>query len=185
MAIDLLNLLSPVEAGSAVGVALIAARQLFGLAPKRLEDSVLTGPEQELVCAVADTFFPPAGPIPVSGTEAGLLEYFDAYVRNSDRLQATLIHLLLTFTDMSPLLFGPRFARFSNLSDDDKLTFLQGAFTSNIYFRRISFVSIRAVMTMAYLSNDAVAKVMEMDNQTDPFGIGDTVYEVRPEGQTA
>jgi len=137
-----------------------------------LEDAVLSVREQAVVLAVADAYYPPHGPIPISGTEAGLLPYFDAYVRRSAHRQRFLIRLLLLFIQLSPLLFGPRRRRFTRLSHTDRLRFLDGAFTSRIYFRRVSFVSLRAVMTMAYLADPGVARHMGMVSDNDPFGLG-------------
>lgn len=170
---------------SVTALAAMAIPALFARKKKRLGDSVLSYSEQEFVCAVANAFFPPGGPIAKSGVEANVLEYFDQYLRNSEPLQQTLIHLLLAFTELSPLIFGPRFRRFTALKQDERIAFLHGAFISRIYFRRVSFISLRAVMTMAYLANDSVAAAMNMKADPDPFGIGDEILEVRPEGATA
>lgn len=170
---------------SVAALATLTIPALFARKKKRLRESVLTYQEQEFVCAVANAFFPSGGPIEKSGVDANVLEYFDRYMQNSEPLQKTLIHLLLAFTELSPLLFGPRFKRFTALSQEERIVFLHGAFTSKIYFRRVSFISLRAVMTMAYLADDTVADAMNMKANTDPFGVGDEILEVRPEGETA
>lgn len=134
--------------------------------------SKLSQPERTLVRAVADAFFPPGGPIPVSGTEAGAVDYFDGYVQRSSTRQAVLIRLLLAFTELSPMIFGPRRQRFTVLSHDERVRFLDTARSSSIYFRRVSFVGFRALMTMAYLANDEVARHVGMVADRDPFGLG-------------
>ncbi len=48
------------------------------------------------------------------------------------------------------------------------------------YFRRLGFISMRALMTMAYLANARVAAHMRMAADTDPFHIGDRVLEQPP-----
>lgn len=160
-------------AGAVAAIAMVAAiARLFRYPPPILADASLNGREQALVCAVANAFFPPDGPIPLSGCDAGLLEYFDGYVRRSSPTQTFLIRLLLAFTELGPLLFGPSRSRFTQLSHDEQLRFLDTAFTSRIYFRRVAFISLRAVMTMAYLGNDEVAKHMGMTPNTDPYGLG-------------
>ncbi len=166
-----------------VGVA-VAARRLFGYAQPTLSDSVLNRQEQALVLTAADAFFPPGGPIPVSGREAGILRYIDGYVRRAQRMQRILMHLLFAFTELSPLMFGPRRARFTKLNLDEQRTFLHGMFASQIYFRRIAFTSLRAMMTMAYCANAEVCRTMGMTFDTDPYGIGEVVLEQRPEGAT-
>ncbi len=129
--------------------------------------------EQALIGAVADAFFPPVGPIPVSGTEAGLVEYFDRYMERSGGRTAFLMRLLILFTDLSPIVFGGGWKRFPHLCRAKQIQHLQQASISSVYIRRVSFVSLRALMTMAYLSNDEVARHMNMRHDPDPFGMGD------------
>ncbi len=132
---------------------------------------LLTRPERELLAAAADAFFPPAGPIPLSGSEANIVRYFDDYVRRAQPTQAFLMRLLFAFIELGPLPFGPRLRRFSRLSLEDRIRFLDGARASRIYFRRVSFISLRALMTMAYLSTPEVARRMGMFEDTDPFDL--------------
>lgn len=128
--------------------------------------------EQALIGAVADAFFPPGGPIPISGTEAGVVPYFDRYIHRSDPRTAFLMRLLIAFTEMSPIAFGHGWKRFTQLPREQQIQHLDEAFTSRIYFRRVSFISLRALMTMAYLASDEVARHMNMKHDADPFGIG-------------
>jgi len=139
--------------------------------------SLLSRGEQALVAAIGDAFFPAEGPIPISGSAAGVVAYFDGYLRRSNGRSRFLLHLLFAFMQFGPLLFGPLDfrrgpSRFTKLDRDQQVRFLREAFTSRIYFRRVAFVSLRAVMTMAYLSNDTVAKHMGMVAQTNPFSGG-------------
>lgn len=136
--------------------------------------------EQALIGAVADAFFPPQGPIPVSGTEAGLVGYFDRYIGRSGARTAFLMRLLILFTDLSPIAFGGGWKRFPQLPREEQIQHLHEASVSAIYFRRVSFVSLRALMTMAYLSNAEVARHMNMKHDPDPFGMGDPAKCVRP-----
>ena len=105
--------------------------------------------EQAVVCAAADALFPPGGPIPLSGTEAGLLQYFDAYLERSQPRTRFLMRLLLVFIELSPLTFGPRRRRFTRLTPAEQRQLLDDMSKSSIYFRRVSFVALRALFTMA------------------------------------
>lgn len=134
-----------------------------------LDNAVLDRREQALVQAVADAFFPPGGPIPLSGCDAGVLAYFDRYLARSDPHQRLLMRLLLLFTELSPMAFGPTRRPFTQLDQGQRLVFLQSASKSRIYFRRVAFVSFRALMTMAYLANADVARHMGMVADADPF----------------
>ena len=160
-------------------------RMLTDYPPKRIPSTVLSAREQTTLAAAADAFFPPGGPIPISGSDAGVVRYFDGYVGRYRPAQRLLTRLLIAFTEYSPLLFGPRHVRFSRLALEQRIAFLNHAFTSSVYFRRIAFITLRAVMTMAYLSNREVARHMNMTCDTDPFGIGEGALEVMPGAHTA
>ena len=133
--------------------------------------TMLSRREQTILAAIGNAFFPPKGPIAVSGTEAGVVRYFDRYLARSARLQRVLMRLLFTFIELSPFPFGPRRKPFTKLDHADRLTLLDGMSKSRIYFRRVSFISIRALMTMAYLSDGRVAQAMGMAPNKDPFGL--------------
>ncbi len=108
--------------------------------------------EDAVVAACADTMFPPAGPIPVSGTEAGLVDYVRGYLAGLDRAQRVLVRLLFVFILLSPLLFGPRRTFFTRLSASERARAFKEMAMSAVYFRRVAFLSMRAIMTMGYFA---------------------------------
>jgi hypothetical protein len=116
--------------------------------------------EQTVVAACADTMFPPSGPISVSGTEAGLVPYVGAYIRALPRLQRLLVHLLFLFIQLSPWLFGPRRRRFTRLQPDDRQRVFEAMAVSPVYFRRVAFLSMRAIMTMGYFACPQVDRLI-------------------------
>lgn len=141
----------------------------FGYPQKVVELGALSAKEQAIVAACADAFFPPSGPIPVSGTRAGLIAYFDEYVQRLPNGQAFLVKLLLWFIEHGPWAFGPKPVRFTSMSQADRLRVLAGMQTSPIYFRRVSFLSMRTILTMGYLANPEVMRAMHMSHDADPF----------------
>jgi hypothetical protein len=119
--------------------------------------------QQKVVAACADTMFPPGGPIAVSGTEAGLVAYVAAYAAALPWLRRFLVWMLFLFIQLSPFVFGPRRARFTRLSPDERLIVLQQMAVSATYFRRVSFLSMRAIMTMGYFACPRVtARIMRV-----------------------
>jgi hypothetical protein len=136
--------------------------------------TMLSRREQRILAAIGDAFFPLSGPIPVSGVEAGVVAYFNRYLARATRTTRVLMRLLFSFIELSPLPFGPRRRPFTRLELAERIELLDGMSKSRIYFRRVSFISIRALMTMAYLANDRVAKAMGMTPDRDPFGLGDS-----------
>jgi hypothetical protein len=131
--------------------------------------SALSRKEQAIAAACADALFPPGGPIPVSGTEAGLVAYMNTYIARLPPSPRTLARLLFHFVEHGPWIFGPRLARFTRLSAEERILALREMSESSIYFRRVAFISLRAMMTMGYLAHPAVAEAMHMVADPAPF----------------
>lgn len=124
--------------------------------------------ERLVVAACADTMFPPAGPIPVSGTEAGIATYVDdTFLRGMPWKQRFLIHMLLLFIQLSPLLFGPRRSRFTHLSPADRLRVLEDMATSPLRYRRIAFLAILGIMLMGYLDHQPVVSLITHQHRNE------------------
>lgn len=154
----------------AAAVLVLAARALLlGYPPAVLREATLTRRQQAIVAACADAFFPPGGAIPVSGTEAGLVRYLDAYVRRLDARGRFLVGLLFLFIELGPFAFGPRRRRFTRLALADRIELLRRMGESDLYFLRVSFLSMRTMLTMGYLSNARVASAMQMEIDPAPF----------------
>jgi hypothetical protein len=150
--------------------ALLVRAVVAGYPPPRLGPGALLGrKEQAIVAACADALFPPGGPIPVSGTEAGLVAYMDAYVRRLPPLARLLVRLLFRSIEHGPWIFGPRPARFTRLRPAERVAVLRAMATSRMYFRRLSCLSMRAMMTMGYLAHPEVARSMHMAADLAPF----------------
>ncbi len=113
--------------------------------------------ERLIVAACADTLFPPGGPIPVSGTEAGLVTYIAAYLRKLSRGRRLLIRLLFLFIELSPLVFGPRRTLFTRLQHDDRVRVFEQMAGSAMYLRHMAVLSLRTLMTMGYFACPEVA----------------------------
>lgn len=149
---------------------LIARALVLGYpAPRLRRGSLLGRKEQAIVAACADALFPPGGPIPLSGTEAGLVEYMDGYLGGLPALPRLLGRLLFHSIEHGPWLFGPRRVRFTRLSHADRVAALRAMAESSMYFRRVSFLSMRAMMTMGYLAHPEVAKTMGVVQNLAPF----------------
>jgi hypothetical protein len=170
---------SLVAAGLAAGSALIARGVFLGYPPKSVPGGRLGAKEQAVIAACADTFFPAGGPIPVSGTQAGLVDYMEGYLERLPSTQKTLIRLLLWFIEHGPWVFGPKQTRFTKLEERHRLAVLEDMRKSSIYFRRIAFLSMRTMLTMGYLAHPEVARSMRMTSHADPFGL-DAVVTVPP-----
>jgi hypothetical protein len=156
----------------ALASAALMARGLFlGYPDKVVPDGRLTKKEQAVVAACANAFFPPDGPIAVSGSDARLVLYMERYLARLPAGQARLVRLLFWFIEHGPWVFGPTRQRFSDLPHGDRLAVLESMRTSPIYFRRIAFLSMRTMLTMGYLADPRVAAAMRMRADQNPFGL--------------
>jgi hypothetical protein len=155
----------------AVAAATAVRGVFFGYPEKAVHPGTLSAKEQAIIAACADAFFPPSGPIPISGTRAGLIAYFDEYVQRLPKEQAFLVRLLIWFFEHGPWIFGPRPVRFTRLSHEDRLRVLASMQTSPIYFRRVSFLSMRTILSMGYLAHPEVMAAMHLKHDADPFGM--------------
>ena len=152
-----------------VGASALLARGVFLGYPAGLTTHNLSRKEQAILAAAADALFPPGGPIPLSGTEAGAIPYLDAYVGRVDAAQRALMRLLFQAVEHGPWLFGPRLARFTRLGAAERIVFLRMLARSDRYFLRVIFLSLRIMLTMAYLANEEVARRMRIVTSLAPF----------------
>lgn len=143
----------------------------------------VAGESDQTVRAFADALFPPKGPIPISGSEAGAAEFMRKYTAGCQPRQRRLVYLLITVTELGPLVFGPRRKRFSRLTQAERQAFIADGYTSRIYMRRVCVLTMRALLTMAYFANEQVLAHIGMRVDADPFGLDSapapTVSETR------
>lgn len=148
----------------------LLVRALFlGYPRAALAKATLSRKEQAIVSACADALFPPGGPIPVSGTEAGVVRYLDIYLGRLPRVPRLLVRLLFSSIEYGPWVFGPRPARFTRLRPVERVAVLRAMARSSMYFRRVSFLSLRTMMTLGYLAHPEVARRMHIVPDAAPF----------------
>ena len=152
-----------------LAVGLLVRAVFLGYPRAAIPGAWLNRKEQAIVSACADALFPPGGPIPVSGTEAGMVRYLDTYLGRLPRVPRLLVRLLLHSIEHGPWLFGPRPARFTRLRPVERVAVLRAMARSSIYFRRVSFLSLRTMMTMGYLAHPEVQRRMHIVPDATPF----------------
>jgi hypothetical protein len=161
---------------AASGYAL--SRIFFGYPrpPSRLVS--LSRAELAVVDAVAETLFPAGGPIPWSGRDTGTAAFVDAYVAAVPRKLRILMRMLFFLVEHATVLFpapggllGGGMRRFSGLSFEQRVAALGGWEGSTLFARRLVFASLRAVLTMGYLSSPAVLRVLGLAPREIPTPI--------------
>lgn len=154
-------------------VTLLLVRGVFLGYPRPVlpRGSMLSAKEQAIIAAVADALFPAGGPIPVSGTEAGLVAYMEAHMARVPPGIRLLLRLLTAFIEHGPWLFGPKPARFTRLRPGERVKALEDMLKSSIYFRRVVFLSIRTILSMGYLANPKVVAQIGCFAHISPFEV--------------
>jgi hypothetical protein len=124
----------------------------------------LSAREQAFLRAAADAVFPPGGPIPYSGTEAGALGHVDRFLAGVSARSRVLMRLLFFLIEHATIFFpapgwnGIR--RFTALSLAQQQAVLDGWGRSRNAARRAIFQSLRAILTMAYFGSPAVLRTI-------------------------
>jgi hypothetical protein len=139
-----------------------------GYAPALAEAPMLGAKEQAVIAAAADAFFPRGGLLPVSGTEAGTLAYLSDTLRDAPPRTRFLMRLLFVFVEHGPWIFNLR-ARLTRQTPAQRVETLQAWADHPIYFLRVTFTSLRTLVSLAYLSNSRVVRAMGAEPNTAPF----------------
>jgi hypothetical protein len=145
-----------VVAGWALG------RFLVGYPPVPSSVRNLARREYAAVAAAASATFPRGGAVPQSGLDADVVGHVDRFLGAQARRNRWLMRLLFIVVEHGTIVFPPgrpgRRRRFSALSPAQQVAYLEGWRTSRIFFRRLVFTSLRAVLTMGYLAHPAVLR---------------------------
>ncbi len=131
----------------------------LGYPPPKFHARTLSRKEQAFLRASAAAMFPSGGSLP-SGEDAGIVAYFDNMMDEVPKRQRLLMRLLFIFLEHGALVFGPVHKRVTRMSVDECVLVFRAWENSNFYFRRISFLSLRTLMTMAYFGADSVSDAL-------------------------
>lgn len=153
---------------SLFAVAALVYGVVLGYPPARQGAPLLNAKEQAVLAASADAFFPGGGALPISGSEAGILGYMNTTLGASPPRTRLLLRLLLRLVEHGPWLFNLS-RRFTRQSPAERIKTLQAWGDSRIYFLRISFTSLRTLVSMAYLANSRVTSIIGAVPNLAPF----------------
>lgn len=146
-------------------LAVLAVRRVF-LGYPRPGLRHLAPREAATVAAASQALFPPGGPIPESGTDAGVPRFIDRYVGAVPPRVRLLMRALFFLVEHATLVLpgpGPRgWRRFSALDAPQREAVLEGWRTSRLFPRRLVFTSLRAMLTMAYFADPAVLRRLDL-----------------------
>jgi hypothetical protein len=173
-----------IRAMTLLALALVAAtgyalsRIFLGYSRPASRPVLLSRPELAVVDAAAETLFPPGGAIPVSGREARIPAFVDLYVAAMPRHLRILMRMLFFLVEHATVFFpatggllGGGMRRFSRLSPEQRVAALAGWERSSLFARRLVFTSLRAILTMGYMSSPAVLRALGLAPREIPTPI--------------
>lgn len=143
-------------------IAWLVARLALGYPKPPTHYRRLLRSEAALVEAACGAMFPSGGAIPEAGTQVGAAAYLDRLMDASKPRIRVLMHALLFLVEHATLIIpGPGRGgrrRFTSLDSQQQPRVLQGWETSSLSMGRLVFVSLRALLTMAFLHHPPVLR---------------------------
>ncbi len=136
--------------------------------------SVLRSREKKIVTACAEVLLPAGGAIPVSGLDAGVVDYFDDMLSKVPPMTRVLLRGLLQLVEHSPTVYGPLKRPVTRLGAEDRRKVIARLMVSRSYLVRTAFLGLRTVLTIAYFGNEQVVRSVGATPNLDPFSRGET-----------
>ena len=138
------------------------SRVAIGYPDPRRQHRGLGRGEVAFISSAAEAMYPAGGPIESSGLDADLPGYIERLMAASRLQTRFLLHLLFFVVEHGTLMFptpgrgGMR--RFSSQDIDHRVAALDGWAESTLFYRRVVFTSLRAVLTMGYFAHPPVVR---------------------------
>jgi hypothetical protein len=156
--------------GIFAGVVWLCARFALGYPPPPSSVRLLRPREYATVAAAASATFPRGGAVALSGMDADVPGHVDRFVRAQPSGSRRLMRLLFVLVEHATIVFPPVGAgarrRFSALTPPQQVAYLEGWRTSRLFLRRLVFTSLRAIVTMGYLSHADVLAALDLVPQS-------------------
>jgi hypothetical protein len=142
-------------------VAALASRRVaLGYSPPAPGVGYLGRIDHAVVTAAAEAIFPRGGAIERGGLDARIPWHVDQFFGAQPARNRLLMRLLFLLVEHGTILFPPpgrgRLRRFSALTREQQLAYLEGWQTSRLSSRRLVFTSLRSILTMGYFADRGV-----------------------------
>jgi len=138
-----------------------AVREVFmGYPEAPVGLKVLGRKNSAVVRAIGEALLPPGGEIPFSADEARVTQFVDNYIDMVPDLTRRLMLMLFFLMEHATYIFAFTTHRLSDMDMDARIRYLEGWEKSVFYYRRVAFLSLRAIYGMAYLGCPDVEKAM-------------------------
>ena len=131
---------------------------LVGMAGTQPRATRLSRFEHAVLVACTEALLPAGGAIQPSGLEARVVPYVEQMVSRVPRMLRLLVRALLLFVEFCPWLRLK--ARLTRLGVPERMRILRGLSESRIYLLRSMFISLRALLTIAYFADEGVCQAL-------------------------
>lgn len=142
----------------------------LALSKEKSESAELSPQEKELIAKAADTLFCTGGAFDLSGTEAGIHLYLENYFQNQSPEKRRLLHMMFSFLEVSPLIFGPRRTLLTNLTPSERAEALDFS-NKRLYLHRVALQSLRFLLTLGYMNHPEIQKKIGCQPNQNPFNL--------------
>jgi len=143
-------------------LAFAVSRLAIGYPDPRRKHRGLWRGEVAFISSAAEAMYPAGGPIPSSGLDADLPAYLERLMAASRPHTRILLHLLFFLVEHGTLVFPTNgrggMRRFSSQDVEQRVAALDSWAESRLFFRRVVFTSLRAVLTMGYFAHPPVVR---------------------------
>lgn len=145
--------------------AAVVARLFAGYPAPEREFKHLSRWSHSFLRTAGESMFPAGGALPPSSEEVDLVGYLDSWLGAIPKQQRLLMNLLFMLLEQAPLVFGPHLSRCSKLSDEQRTAYFEKWDRSGIYFVRAMLVSLRMVLSFAFLDHPKVQEALGMSDR--------------------
>lgn len=114
--------------------------------------------EYNIMKAIAEAIVPPGGPFNVDPNVVDPALLFDNYLDKMSVIQLKAIKTLIYIIEYVPMF--TRFKRFTKMSCEQRLKYLEGWENSRFFSKRGGLLLIKLLFLMSYYSDDTVANAI-------------------------
>ncbi|MFP6622698.1 MAG: hypothetical protein VCC20_04400 [Myxococcota bacterium] len=166
----------------ALCVAYAVWRLFLGYAKPSGPHRLLARREAAFLEAAAEAMFPPGGAIPLSGRDADLPGYAEAFLVSLPAQLRLQVRAMFMLFEQATIFFPAKgwggFRRFSSLAPEQQVEVLESWSQSRFFLRRLAFTALRAVLTMGYLGHPIAMRSVRLApyDLLSPVCEGDLLY---------
>jgi len=137
-------------------IALMGYRRAIDMSVKELK--VFDQKLYKIMKAIGETIIPPGGPFDVDPQVVDPVLLFDNYLDGMSKLQLKGIKFVIYTIEYAPLI--TRLKKFTNMSSEQRLKYLQGWENSRFFSKRSILLLIKMLFLMTFYSDDVVARTI-------------------------